>query len=877
MKHTNLTRRLTAAIVALCMAFTLCAPALAEVPSSGTQWDIGNGSIRVYLENGTQYVQQGTSAPVPDGAPIITGNNSASAGVLTIDAGSGTAAVTLSNAVINVVSADKAAVTVNGNADLNIRNAVLLSSGNDHAGLEKDASGTLTIMTEPGSSLTATAGANGAGIGGGNGQPGSHIVIKGTGNITASGGGGSGSIGGGAGIGGGCNGKGSDIILSGGTIIAAGGSNSAGIGGGLEGEAADITITGSADVTAKCSGSAVCIGTGNIGGSQGRSVAPDTTGLAGSITYQTETSKPAGFLKITEGNFPDSDYQGLQYYLKDFLAKDTAHEYGYVYGSGDYSNLTAFLTEEGCKKLTTIDFDSTGKSYLVGNLTPETGLKYFPNLETLKCSGSYVATLDLSANPKVKNVDCSYNSLSSLTVNTDKNGKNDTLESLNCSNNYFSSLNANNFTSLKELDCSDNNLNELNVNQNKTLQTLNASTVSGWPHWNGIGTLDVSSCDSLKTLLCNYNDLTSLKLNPGLQVLSCSGNYLTALDVAICGKNLTYLDCSDNQLTKLNVRQNPSLEQLSVSTSDFYGPGTPYWNKLETLDVSNNPALTELHCDGNRLTSMNVKAENNPVLATMTCENNVYSIKTDKYGRYNLYALPRHFLTESTGYFEGDKSDAWTVTGGDTSKEVTRNGHILTIPEGITELTYSYDCENGQHFTFKLEVETSELEEPEGGLDAPEIIKPDPGNKPNPGTDPDPGHDPDTDPDAGSSDGSGIAGAIVAGTVIGGAAVWGGYEIATRTILHNWLPAGALIPSTRSELALLVWENKDKPEPENEPCFEDIDSEEDEDLAKAAQWCVEQEYLHTCEDDDGNIYFKPAHWVPKFKVLEVWYKAFRSE
>lgn len=50
------------------------------------------------------------------------------------------------------------------------------------------------------------------------------------------------------------------------------------------------------------------------------------------------------------------------------------------------------------------------------------------------------------------------------------------------------------------------------------------------------------------------------------------------------------------------------------------------------------------------------------------------------------------------------------------------------------------------------------------------------------------------------------AGAIAA-VAIGGAAVWGGYEITTRAILKNLLPADAAIPKTQGQLAELLWQN----------------------------------------------------------------------
>ena len=56
-------------------------------------------------------------------------------------------------------------------------------------------------------------------------------------------------------------------------------------------------------------------------------------------------------------------------------------------------------------------------------------------------------------------------------------------------------------------------------------------------------------------------------------------------------------------------------------------------------------------------------------------------------------------------------------------------------------------------------------------------------------------------------------GGTIAAVAVGGAAIWGGYEITTRVILHNLLPEGAAIPANRGQLALLIWTEKGKPEP----------------------------------------------------------------
>ena len=109
-------------------------------------------------------------------------------------------------------------------------------------------------------------------------------------------------------------------------------------------------------------------------------------------------------------------------------------------------------------------------------------------------------------------------------------------------------------------------------------------------------------------------------------------------------------------------------------------------------------------------------------------------------------------------------------------------------------------------------------------------------------------------------------GGAIAAVAVGGAAIWGGYEIATRIILNDLLPAGAAIPANRGQLALLIWTEKGKPEPAAQPAFADIT---DAEQAKAAQWCVEQGLLDAREGK-----FESDGWMPKFKTIEIWNKAF---
>ena len=243
---------------------------LVSMPMSAlaATWDISKGDITVNAESGGQTVRQGGGAAIPDSAPVITGTSKENN--VTINAEKDqTANVTLSDVNIDVRDKGKAAVstTGEGNVSIELNGGSTLRSGYEHAGLEKNNGGSLTIADEDkNGKLTAWGGQQGAGIGGGSGKDGSNIFITG-GGVNAIGGLAAAGIGGGlggngsnitisggkvgatnglngAGIGGGQHGSGSHITISGGEVNAIGGKNGAGIGGGHTGDGSDIKITG---------------------------------------------------------------------------------------------------------------------------------------------------------------------------------------------------------------------------------------------------------------------------------------------------------------------------------------------------------------------------------------------------------------------------------------------------------------------------------------------------------------------------------------------------------------------------------------------------------------------------------------------------------
>ena len=256
------------------------------------------------------------------------------------------------------------------------------------------------------------------------------------------------------------------------------------------------------------------------------------------------------------------------------------------------------------------------------------------------------------------------------------------------------------------------------------------------------------------------------------------------------------------------IKYFPNLKELYCNGGD-----------LANLDVSQNTKLTNLYCYNNQLTSLDVSE--NTKLTELDCSGNKRQITVGETGQFDLSALKGFDVSKASGWSEG----------------ATVDGNILTVPYGVTEISYRYDLDLGNRKRETFTLTFDKVEEP----DLPD--------------------DSSAPADTGST-----AGGAIAAVAVGGAAVWGGYELVTRVMLHSLLPEGAAIPASRGQLALLVWNTAGRPEPVNAPAFADVT---DPDTARAAQWCVEQGLLTLKKDGS----FDPDGWTPKFRVIQVWNKA----
>ena len=282
------------------------------------EYDLSEGSVTVSTskreDGSTRQDVSHKGNTKEDSNPTISSNGKQTDNTITIKSEAGTTAnVTVKDTNIDSMGTGKAAIKTEGKGDvnLNVEGKNTATSDEDHAGVEKNNEGNLTIGSKSGNGeLTANGGWGGAGIGGGDQKSGSDITITG-GEVTANGGDY------GAGIGGGHLGSSSNITISGGEVTANGGKQGAGIGGGREGDGSNITITGG-EVTANggfvaagigggynSDGSDITISGGEVratGGTNGAGIGGGLHGSGSDITISEDSR-----VKATGGASDDYD------------------------------------------------------------------------------------------------------------------------------------------------------------------------------------------------------------------------------------------------------------------------------------------------------------------------------------------------------------------------------------------------------------------------------------------------------------------------------------------------------------------------------------------------------------------------------------------
>lgn len=371
------------------------------------------------------------------------------------------------------------------------------------------------------------------------------------------------------------------------------------------------------------------------------------------------------------------------------------------------------LEEVNCSnnKITNIVMDSVGelvKFDCSNNDLMTLDVSQCFKLKELNCSGNQLMELDVGHQTQLKQLDCSKNKLTELNVK-----QNGGLISLICNDNQLTTLDLSQNHSLSKLNCAKNRLACLDVtgisititaDGNRCpiavrtdgkfdLTTLPGFDVGKATNWNGgsvSGTiltvengkdevsyqyncgngvnpkfifetslpineknfpdanfrkyikgniaggrdvLTVEERSKVKIININKKDISDLKgieAFPNLTELDCGNNSIQKLDLRQNPMLIT-LKCNKNQLTQLDLSKNPDIDYLNCSENQLEQLDVSHLkleylycshNDLEQLDVKNSKWLRELDCSKNELTVLDVDVTHKPNLVRVECQNN---------------------------------------------------------------------------------------------------------------------------------------------------------------------------------------------------------------------------------------------------------------
>ena len=194
------------------------------------------------------------------------------------------------------------------------------------------------------------------------------------------------------------------------------------------------------------------------------------------------------------------------------------------------------------------------------------------------------------------------------------------------------------------------------------------------------GALNQTERNAVKEIRINNSGCTSLqglKYFSKLTDLLCGDNNLTELDVSE-NPELGRLICYNNSLTSLNLNKNTKLRSLNCNN-----------NKLTVLDLRENKSLSWLRCKNNCLTSLDLR--NNPQIGDLQVGSQRYQILANDDRTYDLHQLPGKFELDgvTTGSWKGGTVDPAT----------------WILKANSTTVTYNYEVEDdGFNFPVTLDV-----------------------------------------------------------------------------------------------------------------------------------------------------------------------------
>ena len=208
------------------------------------------------------------------------------------------------------------------------------------------------------------------------------------------------------------------------------------------------------------------------------------------------------------------------------------------------------------------------------------------------------------------------------------------------------------------------------------------------------GALNQTERNAVKEIRISNSGCTSLqglKYFSKLTDLFCSDNNLTELDVSE-NPELKRLICYNNSLTSLNLNKNTKLESLNCNK-----------NKLTVLDLRENKSLWWLRCNNNCLTSLDLR--NNPKIRDLQVGSQRYQILANDDRTYDLHQLPGKFELDgvTTGSWKGGTVDpaTWILKANSTTVtydyEVDDDGFGFSVTLDVHWHNYQWEHDGTKH------------------------------------------------------------------------------------------------------------------------------------------------------------------------------------
>ena len=340
------------------------------------------------------------------------------------------------------------------------------------------------------------------------------------------------------------------------------------------------------------------------------------------------------------------------------------------------------------------------------NISSLVGIEAFPNIANLDCSNNALTTLDLSSNASLTQVNANNNQLTQLNM---ANGSNTSIglgwfsatnnaaltciqvDDVNYSTSNWTAIDA---QSSYSTDCNypcdvyipDANFKSyllgnsaINTNGDTEIQCSEASAFTGTIDCSGLSIANLTGIEAftgVTYLSCSANQLTSLDLSANTDLISitCLSNQLTSLQLP-SGSNLQFLECAQNNLSVLDLSQNTGLVTMGCSN-----------NQLTSLDVTTNTGLTVIYCIDNQLSAIDV-TQNSSLITFLIDNNQLTSLDVSANAALQILDCSENSIASLDLTGNGSLTDLLCANNAILSLDLSQNTSLIELVCSYNQLT----------------------------------------------------------------------------------------------------------------------------------------------------------------------------------------------